>query len=124
MNMKKKERLSWVKKTDFQQLIETYRDGQKIETILANLSNIHVENKNNLILNDIIDIADRLKWAIYVNNDQKSQTLEEYLKTTNSNTNIELSVFASNLENNNVIIFVCEETSHDYNYGYINKFSY
>lgn len=124
MNMKKKERLSWVKKTDFQQLIEFYRDGQKIETILANLSNIHVENKNNLILNDIIDIADRLKWAIYVNNDQKSQTLEEYLKTTNSNTNIELSVFASNLENNNVIIFVCEETSHDYNYGYINKFSY
>lgn len=124
MNMKKKERLSWVKKTDFQQLIETYRDGQKIETILANLSNIHVENKNNLILNDIINIADRLKWAIYVNNDQKSQTLEEYLKSTNSNTNTELSVFASNLENNEVIIFECEETSHDYNYGYINKFSY
>lgn len=122
--MKKKERLSCVKKTDFQQLIETYRDGQKIETILANLSNIHVENKNNLILNDIIDIADRLKWAIYVNNDQKSQTLEEYLKSTNSNTNTELSVFASNLENNEVIIFECEETSHDYNYGYINKFSY
>lgn len=71
MNMKKKERLSCVKKTDFQQLIETYRDGQKIETILANLSNIHVENKNNLILNDIINIADRLKWAIYVNNDPK-----------------------------------------------------
>lgn len=124
MNMKKKERLSCVKKTDFQQLIETYRDGQKIETILANLSNIHVENKNNLILNDIINIADRLKWAIYVNNDQKSQTLEEYLKSTNSNTNTELSVFASNLENNEVIIFECEETSHDYNYGYINKFSY
>lgn len=112
------------KKTGFQQLIETYRDGQKIETILANLSNIHVENKNNLILNDIIDIADRLKWAIYVNNDQKSQTLEEYLKSTNSNTNTELSVFASNLENNEVIIFECEETSHDYNYEYINKFSY
>ncbi len=35
------------KKTDFQQLIKTYRDGQKIETILANLSNIHVENKKN-----------------------------------------------------------------------------
>lgn len=122
--MKKKERLSCVKKTDFQQLIETYRDGQKIETILANLSNIHVENKNNLILNDIINIADRLKWAIYVNNDPKSQTLEEYLKSTNSNTNTELSVFASNLENNEVIIFECEETSHDYNYGYINKFSY
>ena len=122
--MKKKQRLSRVKKTDFQQLIETYRDGKKIETILANLSNIHVENKNNLILNDIIDIADRLKWAIYVNNYQKSQTLEEYLKTTNSNTNIELSVFASNLENNEVIIFECEETSHNYNYGYINKFSY